>query len=994
MINAYGRMAVSGHAYKGSGPKEQAGGSLAPLRTPFSLLCSLAAAILLMVQAPPVRSQYFVRGQAPSSVRWQYIDTPNFRLIFPDDYSERAAYVADILEHAYVPASTSLDHQPRRVPVILHNRTVVPNGFVSWAPARIEMFSNPPPGNDPHNWMERLAVHEFRHVVQVDKINQGVTGLMARIFGEHVTGLALGLFVPLWLLEGDAVVAETALTHAGRGRQPSFEQGLRAQVMEKGAYSYDKAMLGSLKDHVPNHYELGYQLVASARAGYGAGIWGKVFDQVGRRPYSLFPVSVGLRRHTGHNVRSFYERSFERLDSLWSKQAEQHEYTTHQVFSPEKTLYTHYRPIAFCGHDALLVLKTGMEDIPRIARLDRDGVEKRVFTPGFYNSDVISAGGGLLAWSEIRPDPRWEHRSWSEIHLYDLEEGRHRRITRGTRFFSPAVSPDGSRVAVTEVTARDEYALVIIDASTGEEKWRVPSPGNAFLMHPHWHPGGRLVSAIAQDAAGKRILSFDPEDGLADTLFDAGHTDISRPRYLDAGTIAFNGAFSGIDNIYVLDVESGKVSQLISSRFGAVDLVVDRETGRLAWSDYSSMGYQAVVPEDESPAGLPLEEIQDHSVGFHQVLAEQEGHVVDSRHIVRQPREVRDYKRGAHLLNIHSWGPFAVEVSNMDVRPGLSVFSQNHLSTSVLSAGYEWDINERLGKYYVSHSYFGRYPVFEFSAESGQRRSYYVDQGSPDELIPFLWRERAVRMRTSVPLRFRRGPVMYGVTPSVRLGVTSVGVTRDSPDFFESNEVFPFEYRLLAYRQYRSVVRDIRPRFAQVVDLQYRHTPFPGGDMGYVMAVRFIGYFPGLVRHHSLRLVAAYQEQERGEPRQFTVNYSFPSLIQYPRGHHHRYDISVCSFSADYAFPLAYPDWALPSVLYVKRLHLNLFGDYARADRMMFPGEGSPYMAREEMTSLGADLVFHVHLFRFFSPLDLGLRTIYLPDDGEVLWRLLLAFDL
>jgi len=131
-------------------------GTIADRTTGLSLLVLLFFASLL--STPPVFAQYFVRGQDPASVRWQQIQTEHFRIIFPDDYVRKASYIADILEYSYEPASRTLGNKPRRVPVILHNQTVVSNGFVSWAPARLEMFSNPPPDNDPHNWLERLAV--------------------------------------------------------------------------------------------------------------------------------------------------------------------------------------------------------------------------------------------------------------------------------------------------------------------------------------------------------------------------------------------------------------------------------------------------------------------------------------------------------------------------------------------------------------------------------------------------------------------------------------------------------------------------------------------------------------------------------------------------------------------------------------------------------------------------------------------------------------------
>ncbi len=940
------------------------------------------------------QAQYYVRGQDPASLRWKQINTENFRVIFPEDYAERAAYIADVLEFSYEPASASLGHRPRRVPVILHNQTVVPNGFVSWAPARIEMFTNPPPGDGVHNWHERLAIHEFRHVVQVDKMNQGITRALSFLFGQQATGAIFGIFIPLWLLEGDAVAIETALTHGGRGREPDFEQGLRAQWLQKGAFNVDKAMLGSYKDHVPNYYELGYQMVASARYSYGVDIWDKVFDHIARRPYTIFPLAFGLKKYTGHNVKGLYHHTVEILDSAWTAQKEKHSYTGYRQINAAQPLFTNYRSLTFLNDSTLLAAKTGLEDIPRVVSIDPDGEEERLFTPGFYNSEVFSIGGGLLGWSELRNDPRWGHRSWSEIHTYDLETGDKQRITRRTRFFSPAVSPDGSQIAVTEVTDLDKYALVVVDSHTGEEVLRAAAPRNAYLMQPQWHPGGHTIIAIAQDEAGKRIVAYDKQSGTYSDLFHAGHTDIARPRYIGDEQIVFTGAFSGIDHIYLLETASGEVFQLVSSRFGAIDAVLSPNGQWLAWSDYSADGYRAVQHKGGLPALKPLDAVEDHSVGFHNMLADQEGAVISESAVPRKEREVKRYHKGLNLFNIHSWGPIALNVDTREVNPGLSLLSQNALSTSIAELGYEYDINEELGKFFVRYSYLGLYPVIDITAESGLRRAFYRYEDKPDEWHPFLWRENSVDLGVSMPLRFRRGPVSYGLTPVVRPGIKKVARTGDSPDFFLENEVYTMAYRLTAFRQHRMVMRDMAPRFAQLIDLNYRHTPFGGTDMGSARGARMIFYFPGVIRHHSFRLSAAYQEQETGTPKEQSMNYLFPNLINYPRGISGRYDKRTYSFSADYSFPLAYPEWNIPSVLYIKRFTLNFFGDYARATRRITPEEGDPFTTDEDLYSLGADFMSDIHVLRSFSPMGLGLRTIYLPQEERFEFRLLFVFDI
>ena len=936
-------------------------------------------------------AQYYIRGQDPPDIRWQQIETEHFRLLFPEDYVGQARRVADILTYSYPKVSETLGHRPRKVPVILHNRTVVPNGFVSWAPARLEMFTNPPPDNDQHDWLERLAVHEFRHVVQVDKLNQGFTGFLARVFGEHVTGLSLGLFVPLWFLEGDAVAAETGLTHGGRGRRPSFEQGLRAQVLEKGVYSYDKAMHGSYRDYVPNYYELGYQLVAAARKEYGADIWDKVMENTARRPYTVFPFSMGLEKHAGLGQEAHYYHSFSQLDSAWRQQKASHNYTDFREISPGKTLFTSYRPIGFNNDTTLIALKTGLKDIPRVVTLGPDKQAQKLFTPGFYNSEGFTLGGGMVAWAETRPDPRWAHRSWSEVHLYDIDRQRHIRLTRGTRYFSPALSPDGSLVAATEVTAGNEYAIVLLDAISGNETARFSLPGNDYLMQPRWHPVEDLVVAIALNENGKRIITLDTGTGEFATVYHAGHYDISRPRYLNETQILFTGPFSGVDNVYLLDKEDGSVSMLVSARFGSVDAVPGKANGELAWADYTADGYR-IAYRRELPAMLPSDSVEDYSVGFHRMLAQQEGSVVSGDRIPAGDYEVSGYSKFGGLFNVHSWGPFALEMSTMDVSPGVSLFSQNLLSTSTGTMGYSWDMNERLGTWFLEYTYLGRYPVMDIRAETGLRRARFMDaEGEQDS---FLWREWSVKPGVSVPLLFRKGAVSYGFTPSVQFGFTRMDEPKDAPEFFQGQKLYPLEYRISAFRRWRKVARDVRTQKGQTIDLQYRHTPFGNGDMGRVFAGQFSAFFPGAGRHHSLLFSAFYQEHREPDFQLNTINYGFPGLISRPRGISHRSDAKLFGASLDYAFPLAYPEWTVPWILYLKRVYLNVFADYARATPMSASSVIPVLPETETLTSAGLDVVGDMHLLRFFSPVRLGLRSIYLPGEDRWDFRMLFFFDI
>lgn len=935
--------------------------------------------------------QYFIWGQDPASLKWKQIQTENFQVIFPEGFEKQAAYVSDALEYSFVVGSRTLGHRPRKVPVVIHNQTVVANGFVSWAPRRLEMFSNPPQNNYAHDWLEQLAVHEFRHIVQVDKLNQGATRFLSFLIGEQAPGAVFGLFVPMWFAEGDAVAVETGLSNSGRGRLPSFEQGLRAQVLEKGMYSFDKAFFGSFKDYVPNYYELGYQLVTAARLNYGADIWDKVLTNVGRKPHPLFPFSRSMKKFAGVNDTQLYRQTFEELDSAWRDQDRRYEITPLEVVSLPNRLYADYRYPSFVNDTLLVALKTGFEKIPQVISIGQGGEEQVLFYPGMINVHGFSAGRGKIVWSEQRTDPRWEHRSWSEVHCYDLESGKRRKLTHRTRYFAPAISYDGTKIAVAEVTDGNEYALVVLDANSGQEISRLSNPSNDFLMTPAWHPDNRTLLAIALDESGKRIVTGDMYTGDFQTVFHAGFTEISRPSFSEKGEILFTGAFSGLEGIYILNPETGTLGQAVSSKHGARDAVFQPGKPNLVWSEYTAVGYVIARGEDSSADTVqPLEKVEDHSLKFHAALREEEGALVTRSQIERSEREIKSYYKFPNLFNLHSWSPAFIDAGNQEVRPGAALYFQDVLSTSVAVLGYDYDLNEEVGTYSLNYSYQGWYPALNLYAGTGLRRAQYR-QG--DDIIPFQYRENALKVGLGLPLSFRHYEWYYGISPLIRMAFTKVGATNSSPDFFRRNDMRSLEYRFYGYRQQRSVQRDIRPRWAQVVDVNYRHTPFSGADMGSVFSARVIGFLPGFLRHHSLRLSAGWQEHTSGTPVEQTINYRFPNLINYPRGVTGRRDDQVTILSADYAFPLMYPDLSIPYLIYLKRISANLYIDRAWTETLVQPEGESSYLNQDILNSMGVELTGNMHFFRFIRPADLGIRMYYLPESQKTGFQLLFGIS-
>src|SRR5690606_2194047 len=134
--------------------------------------------------------------------------------------------------------------------------------FVSLIPRRSEFYTMPPQNYNftgTTEWLDQLASHEYRHVVQFDKANRGFNKLLYYAFGPATLAAMSVTAVPQWFWEGDAVATETAFTSGGRGKIPNFNLVFRTNLLEGRKFNYHKQYLRSYKHNIPDHYVLGYR---------------------------------------------------------------------------------------------------------------------------------------------------------------------------------------------------------------------------------------------------------------------------------------------------------------------------------------------------------------------------------------------------------------------------------------------------------------------------------------------------------------------------------------------------------------------------------------------------------------------------------------------------------------------------------------------------------------------------------------------------------------
>jgi hypothetical protein len=148
---------------------------------------NLLVLMLAFCQMNGLMAQFYLTGEPPVSVRWEKIKTTSFDVIYPKGMYEQANHFANRLEY-YKQRTVDLSlNRNRRLPVIIQGMSVLSNGFVAWTPDRMEIVPIPPQDSYAQDWLSQLAVHEYRHVVQLQNLRKGFARGLSFATGQIAT---------------------------------------------------------------------------------------------------------------------------------------------------------------------------------------------------------------------------------------------------------------------------------------------------------------------------------------------------------------------------------------------------------------------------------------------------------------------------------------------------------------------------------------------------------------------------------------------------------------------------------------------------------------------------------------------------------------------------------------------------------------------------------------------------------------------------------------
>ncbi|UOE46951.1 hypothetical protein MTO98_21335 [Mucilaginibacter sp. SMC90] len=908
----------------------------------------------LLFSATLSKAQVF--GGNPPSIKWKQVNTSSARVIFPAGLDSAGLRVANIVQQMNGFVRPTIGFKQKQISIVLQNQTTVANGYVGLAPFRSEFYLTPDQnsfeiGSLP--WPQQLAIHEFRHVQQYNNFNVGLSRLLRIIFGEGGQALGNDLAVPNWFFEGDAVFNETLVSEQGRGRLPYFFMGYRALWASDKNYSYMKLRNGSYRDYVPDHYPLGYMMVAYGREKYGSELWKNVTHDAAAYRGGFYPFQGAVKKYTGESFKSFSNNGFSYFKQQFAEDDD-------QPLAERKRHFDANRQYpAFVNDSTLIYAENTYDHLPAFI-VKTGSRETKLSTRSYSLDSYFDYNNGKIVYAAYRPDLRWGYRNYSELMMLDTKTGQEHRITSTTKYFSPAFSTDGKRIVAVQVGPSGTSQLHILDTA-GKVQREIPNPQGLFYTYPKFYGEDKLISAT-RDKEGKM--------GIGLTEIATGKTAyLTPPSFRPIGFIALKK-----DTLYFTQTD-GKNDRLFVMMPGNKSVFEMLPTGnytglgyyqpavndnKLAWVGFTADGYQInqankkdlkwIAAGDGYARYLP-------DFGITALKNDSASNLVAG--IANKPLPVTNYSKTHGLFNFHSIIP-----NISDPNYSFAITGENVLNTFQSEVSFDYNTNEGYKQFGFDAIYGALFPYISAGADyTLDRRSFYKGQY-------VYWNETAVHGGLRVPLNFSEGKRLTSLTFGSDLYFNSINFQQAYKSSFADRSYSYLNNYISFSNQTQQAQKNIYPRFAQSVGLNYKSAVSGSGATQFLATGSF--YFPGLFVNHNFVISLAHQQ--KGKDNVISFSNDFP----FSKGYTAENLDNMNKVGLTYHLPIAYPDAGFGNLFYLLRLRGALFFDYTHANASNFFTDGSSF--KQNFRSAGGTLYFDTKFFNQNS-ITFGIRYGRLLDE-------------
>lgn len=900
-----------------------------------------------------VHAQEF--GGHPPSQKWKQINTDTARIIFPTSLDSQAMRIASIV-HAMAGQHRFGTARIKKIDIVLQHQTTIANGYAGLGPFRSEYYLTPSASSfelGSISWVDQLAVHEYRHVQQFNHFRNGLSNLMLFLFGEEGLALGINAAIPGWFYEGDAVYSETILSGQGRGRLPNFLNEYKSLWLTDKKYSWMKLRNGSMKDYVPSEYHLGYLLVAYGREKYGKEFWEKVTRDASAFKGLFYPFQQAIKKHAGVRYKDFIHDAFEfyKNDLAENTRLVQHKINTNNIDEVTALNYksvTNYQFPYNLGNDSLVYSKSGYKQRPAFF-LNTNGKEKLLRYRDIGHDEYFGYRNGKIVYTAYHPDPRWGWKDFSEIRLLDIATGNQQNITSKTKYFWPDISDDGTQIVAMHLPASGKNELHVVDVNSSDVIHSFSHPNISLFTDPKFLNNEEVIAGARYHDGNMSLVRINFVNKTLKNITPKSMKVLGNPS-INGNYVYFTSSYAGNDDLYVVSLDDYELFRITDAALGKY--FVNATDTVLYFSGFTPEGFQLQKIKINPLEWEKIDTI--HLNHFESSLSLQAGDSLNNflYQVPGRSFETKPYAKSTGLFNFHSWRPYYE-----DPVFSFSIFGENVLNTLQTELYYQYNQNDKDHAAGFNAVYGGLFPYlsggmqFTFDRlvdEGGQMRQFHQLDSRFGYNIP-------INLTGGKTYKFLNFGSSYALRNEFNTGF-SKGMAAN--DFSYLSHFINWNQQVPQARQH------IFPRLGNALTAQYRHAIT--SISGYQFFTNGSIYLPGVSRVHNLVLSGSFQQRD-------TLRQLFSNRMAYSRGYNEPYFSRMWRTSANYHFPLFYPDKGLASILYLQRVRGNLFFDFTR-------GYSRDKKLSVDNRSAGVEIYFDTKWWNEY-PLSFGIRYSHLLDE-------------
>jgi hypothetical protein len=394
-------------------------------------------------------------------------------------------------------------------------------------------------------------------------------------------------------------------------------------------------------------------MVAYGREKYGADFWAKVSHDAARFKPLIYPWQGAVKRYSGIKFKPFYKDAMKFYNDKWQLAKGQ---SIDYITSFRRNFVTDYKYPYAAKDGSVIVLKRSYRRIPKIYRIDANGLEEKIAVRPIAYDDYFSFRNGKIVYATYKPDERWGYKETSNIFLLDIVSRKSQKITRNERYFSPDISNDGQKIVAVEMRTNQLSNIVVVDLK-GQKTFRSTAMRGLVYTYPKFSANDDFVySAVRNEKGNMSLVKIELATGKETALIPYHNRIIGFPT-VQGDSIFFSSSYKGSDEIWAFVESKHQIFRVAVNPTGFYQGVFQPQQNRLVTSNFTANGYRL--------AAIPSSQVLWQAVGETEIslpdlyvpnaLQQENKLAFDS--ISARVFDTSRYRKAYNLLNFHSWRP-------------------------------------------------------------------------------------------------------------------------------------------------------------------------------------------------------------------------------------------------------------------------------------------------------------------------------------------------